>query len=463
MKTIRLTSFFLLILFGLTTFSCGSQGATEHEDVPDEHADHSPAIEQVVLDEAQMQAAGVTVQAVQKGQIQRTIRLPAVVVADADALTHINPKAAGLVRSIHKHLGDRVRQGDLLCVIDSMDLGRAVTEYVRAQALKDAAIRTLAKEEELFARRLQAAETMLQGEVEVHEKIKNREQELQEQAVSTIRPLLEAEKALSQSQLKKERELTELRTERDSRILALQVLLQEREIDLKAAQSLLWALGVGKSDLENLLPSNPLLNGSYEIRAPRDGVVSGRHITVGEFVDGTTKLYTLEDLSQVWVLGSVFEEQLQAIRTGQEGWIFLDAFPGRKFAGKVTLLGYEIDAESRSLGVRLELPNPHLENWPEPDPIRPGMFGTMELVVDSFWAERTIPESAVVHEADGNYAFVRIADGVFEQRKIEIGPPAGELVEVLQGLDVGEEVVVAGTFHLKSALRKGELGGGHSH
>ena len=176
-----------------------------------------------------------------------------------------------------------------------------------------------------------------------------------------------------------------------------------------------------------------------------------------------TKLYTLEDLSHVWILASAFEQQIRAVRTGQSGRIHLDAFPEDVFTGRVTLVGYEVDPESRALGVRLELENVSLAAWPEEFPIRPGMFGSVELAVGRTTARVALPEDAIVHEDDGDYVFVRTGPGVFARRPVELGPPAGHLVEVRAGLDPGEEVVVAGTFPLKSALRRGELGEGHSH
>lgn len=429
----------------------GAEGHEEHEG------------ESIELTEAQVEAAGIRVERAAAGELARRLTLPAVAAANADAVTHVNPKAPGIVRSIHKQLGEDVEQGELLCVIDSVELGSAVAAFVRARALAEAAETTLERESELFQERLETAERVLQGAVEINRRIHEREKELQAKAVSTIRPLLEADKALKNSELQKDRELTDLRAERDARLLALEVGLTERRIGQDAARNALLALGVDPALLEELQPGSPLLAGTYEIRAPRGGIVSGRHITTGEFVDAQTKLYTLEDLSRVWILGSAFEEQIQSVRTGQAGEIHLDAFPGRAFEGQVTLVGYKVDPVSRALGVRLELENPTLPDWPEEYPLRPGMFGSVDLVLERIQARVVLPESAVVHEDEGDFVFVRTAPGTFERRHVELGPPSGDVVEVREGIEPGDEIVVAGTFQLKSALRRGELGAGHSH
>jgi len=436
----------------------GEQGHDEHEGEETEHEDGS-----VELTDAQIEAAGVRVERASAGEIARHITLPAVVASNVDAVTHVNPKAPGIVRSIHKHLGEEVEVGELLCVIDSVELGSAVAAFVRARALVDAGETTLEREARLFQGRLETAERVLDGAVEINRKIHEREKELQAQAVSTIRPLLEADKALGNSELEKERQLTDLRAERDARLLALEVELIERRIDEDAAGNTLLALGVEPAQLAELRPGAALLAGTYEIRAPRAGIVSARHITTGEFVDGETKLYTLEDLSRVWIVASAFEAQIQSVRTGQAGRIHLDAFPGRAFEGQVTLVGYEVDPQSRALGVRLELENPTLPDWSEGYPLRPGMFGSVDLVTAKTQARVVLPESAVVHEDEGDFVFVRTSPRVFERRHVELGPPSGAVVEVRAGIEPGEEIAVAGTFQLKSALRKGELGEGHGH
>jgi cobalt-zinc-cadmium efflux system membrane fusion protein len=424
---------------------------------------HDEEEETVELTASQVEAAGIRVERAAPGSITRHLTLPAVVAANADTVTHVNPKAPGIVRSIRKQLGESVVEGELLCVIDSVEFGQAVAAFVRADALVLAGERTLARETELFAERLAIAARVLQGAVDINRRIQAREKELQEQAVSTLRPLLEADKALSSAELEMERALTDLRAERDARMLALETELAERRIARDAAGNSLIALGLEPALLAGLAPGSPLHAGTYEIRAPRGGIVSGRHITTGEFVDAQTKLYTLEDLSRVWVVASAFERQIQSVRTGQAGRIRLDAFPGQAFDGTVALVGYEVDRESRALGVRLELANPTLASWPEGFPLRPGMFGSVDLALATSAARVVLPESAIVHDDRGDYVFVRVAPATFARHPVELGPPAGAVVEVRAGVEPGDEVVVAGAFQLKSALHKGELGGGHSH
>jgi cobalt-zinc-cadmium efflux system membrane fusion protein len=143
--------------------------------------------------------------------------------------------------------------------------------------------------------------------------------------------------------------------------------------------------------------------------------------------------------------------------------VSLDAFPDSTLTGSVGFLDYHVDPITRTVGVRIELDNNVLDSWPEELPLRPGMFGRVEL----FSAEREVavmlPEAALVHDDSGDSVFVQVEPLGFELREVKARHGAGGMVEILSGLKAGERVVISGTFLLKSAERQGELGGGHSH
>jgi membrane fusion protein, heavy metal efflux system len=454
----------LLILLLCLGVSCSSGEEGDGHDDHEGHGEEEAHVEgRVELSEQQIALAGIEVQRAGPQDLAVHLTLPAVVSMDADASTHVTPKVPGIIRSIHKHLGERVEAGELLCSIDSVELGGTVADLVLANSLVDAAKETLTKEQALFIQRLATADEVLSGAIEVNDSIYRREKELQQKGVSTIRPLLEAEKALKNSRLAKEQGLSDLRAEQATRMLALDVQLREKRILAEGAKNRLLALGIDEKMLVNVDSSSPLLSGTYEIHAARSGIIAGRHITAGEYVDTGTRLFRIEDLSRVWIIGSVFEQQVQSVRTGQEAVVVLNSFPDMTFAAKVAVVGYEADPESRAIGVRLELLNPELADWPEEYPIRPGMFASVKLETAMRSVRVAIPESAIVHGDDGDSVFVRVGEGVFQEKPVTVSSDTGEIIEVLSGLEPGEEVAVTGTFMLKSTAGKEELGGGHSH
>ena len=457
----------------LLLIACSSGGEDDHsghghegEDAgahADEGEQHEGEEVHVELTEQQFRSAGIEVTAAKPGRVSEALTLPGTVSPNADAVLHVTPRVSGQVRSVSKHLGEEVQADEVLCVIDSVELGDAVADYMRDREMVSAAEETLARERELYAGRLTALTTVLDGAVEIQERIYKREEELQKKAVSTVRPLLEADKAFQLSKLERDKQLTELKAERDSRLLELEVDLRTKRIDLAAAANQLRTMGLGADEVEGLDESSPLLSGEYQVRATGPGVVVNRHVSTGEFVEAGAKLYIIENLTSVWFVASAFEEQLQSVRSGQPAYVALDAFPGTTLGGEVSFLDYHVDPTSRSVGVRITLDNEQLESWPEELPLRPGMFGRAELETTSRQAALVLPEAALVHEDDGDYVFVQVEPFAFERRDVDVKPVAGGMVEVASGLDEGEMVAVSGTFLLKSAERQSELGGGHSH
>ncbi len=419
--------------------------------------------EHVELDAGQLKASNLNTAQVVNGEIAEYISLPAVVAQNSDTTTHINPKVPGLVRSIKIKLGDHVEPGDLLCTIDSVELGSSAADLLLARALVDAATETLTKEEALFEQRIDTTSEVLAKAVEVNRTIHAREQDLQSQGVSTIRPLLEAEKELLVSELQKDLQLNNLRVEKATRILALEVNLREQRILAEGAENRLRALGIPEDEIQGTDESSQLLAGTYDIRATRAGIVTARHISHGEYVDAATKLFSIEDLSKIWVIASAFEQQLPLVRTGQPALVTLNSFPEQSFEAFVSLVEFNADPETRAIGVRVELSNDALEEWRERFPMRPGMFGNVRLETQRRQAALIIPESAVVHDDAGESVFVQLEEGVFESRKVRLAKGTGMRVEVLSGLKLGERVVTVGTFLLKSVARQEQLGGGHSH
>ncbi|MEQ8762534.1 MAG: efflux RND transporter periplasmic adaptor subunit [Planctomycetota bacterium] len=427
------------------------------------HAGDEEAHGVVVLSESQAESAGISLETARPGRVSEVLTLPGSVASNADAVIHVTPRVAGQVRGVFKQLGEHVAPGDLLCVLDSVELGEAVADYLHDRAMVDSAEETLDRGRELFAKRLEALSTVLEGAITVQQRIRDREADLQERAVSTIRPLLEAEKSLELAKLERDERLVELEALRDTRLLELEVSLRARRIELAAAIDRLETLGVPESALESLTPDSKLGSGEYRVVAPGEGIIVDRHVSTGEFAMAGTKLFVLEDLSSVWFVASAFEEQLSRVRTGQSASVLLDAFPDTRLHGKVSFVDYHVDPVSRSVGVRITLDNEQLTSWPEEFPIRPGMFGRVALETDVRDAALVIPEEALLHGDLGDTVFVEIAPRTYERRWLRVRPAAEGRVEVLDGLSEGDRVVATGTFLLDSAERQGELGGGHDH
>jgi Cu(I)/Ag(I) efflux system membrane fusion protein len=198
---------------------------------------------------------------------------------------------------------------------------------------------------------------------------------------------------------------------------------------------------------------------SLPLRSPADGVVIEKVARAGmRFMPGEP-LFQIADLSRVWIVANVFEQDLGLVHTGQTATVSLAAYPGRAFTGQVTFVYPTVQPETRTARIRIELPNAD-------GLLKPDLYGTVEIVGGETVAAVSIPESAVLDSGTRRVVLIERGGGAFEPREIELGVRGDGYVEVVRGLSDAERVVVNGNFlidaesNLKAAL--GAMGGGHA-
>lgn len=418
--------------------------ANDTESLDDEHDEHEDE-GIVVLTAEQMEGAGIFTVRAAPGSVELRLDLSAVVSANLDARAHVTPHIDGHVHAVHAGLGQEVSAGDLLCEVESVGFGRLASAYVTANA-------TLQLDEGILAGEL----AVLERNVELAQEVFDRELELAEQGLATLSSRYAAESRLQEARLR-----------RDSRTLELEARISRDRIALVAAERELEILGVTHDALADMVTAaqeGHTSLGLFPIHAPRDGVIVSRNVSEAEHVDTESVIFGIQDLSTVWVMGSVYEQDLASVRVGASAEVRLDAHPGQVFAGHVAFIDTTISQTTRAAAVRVVLENAPLDSWPEPYPVRPGMFGRVALTTGEVEAEVVIPESALVHDAPaGDFVFVEAEPGTFEQRAVRIGARTPDRVEILSGLSAGESVAAGGTFILKSASRSDELGEDDDH
>ena len=169
-----------------------------------------------------------------------------------------------------------------------------------------------------------------------------------------------------------------------------------------------------------------------------EGHVNHRNAFENMLVEPGTRIYTVADHSRVWVHVEVYENDIRLVRLGQDAVMSVDAYPGRRFAGKVTYIWPHLSEASRTLRVRLEFANPNLI-------LKPGMYAQARLYVSRHTA-MVVPTSAVLRTGERDIVFVSHGQGRMEARRIEVGGRFEDFYEVSRGLKLGEEVVAAANF-----------------
>ncbi len=188
-------------------------------------------------------------------------------------------------------------------------------------------------------------------------------------------------------------------------------------------------------------------------RSTVSGIVTEKKAVQGNrFMPGEV-LYQVADLSSVWVIAEVFEQDIGLIRTGAQAQVRINAYPGQSFGGKITYVYPTLKAETRTVPVRVELANPGLL-------LKPGMFAQVEVSVSGKGTVITVPVSAVIDSGTRQMVLIQQGEGRFEPREVVLGARSDTHVEVIEGVKDGEEVVVAANFlidaesNLKAARRR---------
>jgi RND family efflux transporter MFP subunit len=191
---------------------------------------------------------------------------------------------------------------------------------------------------------------------------------------------------------------------------------------------------------------------SITIYAPSNGYIMARNAFPGQRVTAETELYTLADLSGVWVMADIFEADAPRIRVAQAAHISLPGEATSHFA-RITYIQPQIDAVTRTMKIRLEMANPNMQ-------LKPDMF--VDVAIDIASAPRlSVPAEAVVDAGTTKTVFLDRGNGYFEPRDVETGERFDDRIEILKGLKAGDRIVISGTFLLNSETQmKAQASGG---
>jgi multidrug efflux pump subunit AcrA (membrane-fusion protein)/nitrogen fixation protein FixH len=199
--------------------------------------------------------------------------------------------------------------------------------------------------------------------------------------------------------------------------------------------------GVPERELEELERSGKVKR-EIEIDAPVSGSIVERNALPNMYVQPGTKLYSLADLSTVWVYAQAFQSDLGRLKVGTPAHITVDAYPGRIFRGRVSFIWPQLDPTTRTAKLRIEIPNPDLS-------LSLGMFVNAELEVP-LGRQLVVPASAVFRTGTRQIAFLEFGEGHFEPRDLALGARAGDDVVVSSGLNAGDHVVTSANFLIDS-------------
>lgn len=431
-------------------------------------------------DRAIAQQAGIESAPVGMRRMSAAIEVPAEVQFDARRVTRISPRVPGVVRAVRVQVGAEVDAGALLAVLDSPVIGETKSAYIeRQQDLAVAAgdqerIETIAAGiAQMLAVVTSAAtaaeiQTGLAGAAigEARARLLRAHANLQlarataEREARLFGEKIGAEKDLQAAQAglaAAEAEFLALREEiaftsqRERR--AAERSVQVARAALEATDRRLRILGLSTEQIAAIgnEPADAL--SQCEVRSPVAGRIVECNVAHGESVDATESLFVVADTARLWLMASVYERDLPALRAGLPVQFTVDGMPGRQFDAVLTWISAQVDDQSRLVRVRAELANAD-------GLLRANMFGQARIVLRANDEVLSVPVAAIQSDGCCQLAFVREADDVWAPRKVRLGAREGDFVEVVRGLAAGEVIATAGTFLMKTEILKGNIGAG---
>lgn len=375
-----------------------------------------PSIESV-------EQAGIDIKLVDRGPVFETIKTTGEIVYDPTRVAQLSSRSSGTIWKVEKNVGDQVRQGDLLALVDAVEVGRLKSRLLQALAQLELDTKTLERVARLRGtiipeKRIQAAEAAVSDtEYEVESAV---------QALSNLGLPIQLDDVKGKS---------------------------AKTVSLK-----LRFLGLPPSISDSMNQTNGSAN-LIPVLAPRDGIVVSRDAVAGEVIDTKKPLFTIADTSVMWLLLNVRLEESERISIGQKV-VFTPDGSDRKTAGTIKWASTAVDSQTRTIKVRAELTN-------DKGRLRNETFGAGEIVLRDVKNAILVPKEAIHWEGCCHVTFVRdkdyFKDGsykVFHTRSVRPGAIMGENREVIAGLLPGEVIVTKGSGILRAELLKGNLGAG---
>jgi membrane fusion protein, heavy metal efflux system len=325
------------------------------------------------------------------------------VLVSEDRMANIGPVHEGRIVRLYAGQGSRVKKGQKLADLESADIDQAKADYLKALADYENARRTSAAEVKLAQANYDRTKMLYEKTITAGKNLQSAEHDLEVARASADNSAASTKAALT------------------------------------AARRHLLVLGLKDSDIDALSGKSGLA-AVFSLTSPISGIVVERNATIGATVGADANLFKIIDISRVWIDANVFEKDLARVRFGQEVKVSVPAFPGTSFIGTVILVNSVVDPDTRTVKVRTEVPNPDGR-------LKPEMFANVSIITDQNRAAISIPQSALLNDEGKSIVFVADSSG-YKKRQVTTGIQGDDRVEIIEGLQAGDKVVVKGNYLL---------------
>jgi RND family efflux transporter MFP subunit len=423
----------------------------------------------LTLEPDQVERIGIKIETVGETLSSEAASVAATGVVQPNAYneTPVIPLVGGVVRKVNATLGEFVGKGQTVAVVFSDELASAQSRYLSLQTEAQTARQNYARTAKLVkispASNAELDEALAklkiaQADLEEHHKHHERTMKLVEigaasreefeQATAKLRT---AEAELEQSRKRYDRavKVAEINPVSRSEFEQAAVKLRTAETELATAKQRLLLLGLSEQRV-NALRSPSQISSELAVIAPGSGTITSRVVNQGETIEANKELMKITNLSTVWVIAQVYEKDLARVQTGSGASVTTDAYPGKLFRGQVSYIDPNINQETRTAQVRVELENPgQIFKIGMYVNVAFGSMGTSEKTVP------VVPSGAVQNINNRQIVFVATdKPNVFLLKPVRLGTESKGQYIILEGLNVGDKIVTEGSFLLRAEWLK---------
>jgi membrane fusion protein, heavy metal efflux system len=336
-----------------------------------------------MIERIKLQLAEVNTQAV-----ANQLRTTGTVEANAYKETRVTPLVGGRITAVNVELGDAVKRGQTLATIFSSELAQEQMEYLK----------------------------------------------------------VEANLKLHISQAERYRKLAEIGAVSVQEKEEIEAQLEEHHAEHASHRQRLKLLGLTDAQINNLKNADNVRS-EVAVPAPSAGIITARNVNLGQVVTTADNLFSVTDLSTVWVIANVYEKDFGVMRTGAKVTISTPSYPGRQFSGTISYLDPRVNPEARTAQARIEVQNPN-------QALKIGMFVDVALNTSGTQEAVVVPKAALQTIGNDHVVFVALGAGHFQMRKVQLGEEVGDAVRVVSGVGAGEKVVTEGSFFLRAEISR---------
>ncbi len=438
----------IVAVLAMLLWGRGQPAKTTEVDVNAE-AEHTPGEPaEVRLSPEALQAAGIEVEGVTQRPAVTLLKVTGSVESNQQQTQAVTPLVSGRVERVNVSLGDRVRAGSVLAVISSPEVAEMHGKLREAMTRLVSAERNLAR-----VQRAENRSAVLQAKARLDEAeaTLKRTRRLIELGAGAGKDLVAAETAFKtakaehdfQSNISLNREVQQAQAEVDT-----------GRVEVAHLSQSLIAIGVTVKEGERDVHRENI--SLVQVRAPASGTVTERQVNAGAGIQSGSPLFTIANLSTVWVIANVPEGQVGQLRSGTPAEIRSAALGQGAVSGRINYIDPRLSEETRTARVRVEVVNPN-------ERLKAGMFVEVGFEIGTSGGsgeELVVRSEAVQRVGDRSVVFVPKDNepGAFEVRDVELGGETEGYHRVLSGLKLGEKVVTKGSFTLKTQMMKGEIG-----